>query len=379
MDMKDMILVGGGLLIVAVIIHGLWIAWRARRDPLRMDLVTDLPLDPVDERARNNPELPNGGARVIRRDEASPEQGDLLRGQVDEVAEPPRARRPADERRSDGEARPRGARTEPRLRTGAETGPAEAAPAPAPEIIAASPIRATSVDQAESGVGRPRVADVIMPERSGGKSQRRESQRGTPAADVGESLPAEGAAPRQAAKPVNKLAERPAVRADSRPAERALSKNRLAAPEARKPEPVVEELIIINLVAQRNNPFVGPSLVEALRSRGLRYGDMNIFHRLDPTSRASLYSVANVVEPGIFDIADLEGFRSPGICFFMQLPGPEHPMEVFEDMLKAAREVASRIGGELKDERRSVLTGQTVEHYRQRISDFCRRRMSMRA
>ncbi len=38
-----------------------------------------------------------------------------------------------------------------------------------------------------------------------------------------------------------------------------------------------------------------------------------------------------------------------------------------------------RGGGELKDEQRSVMTGQTVEHYRQRISDFCRRRMSKRA
>ena len=48
-------------------------------------------------------------------------------------------------------------------------------------------------------------------------------------------------------------------------------------------------------------------------------------------------------------------------------------------MLKVARDLALRLGGELKDEQRSVMTGQTVEHYRQRIAEFCRRRMSMRA
>jgi cell division protein ZipA len=149
--------------------------------------------------------------------------------------------------------------------------------------------------------------------------------------------------------------------------------------DGRKAEQAVEELIMVSVVAPKGKPFVGGGLVEALRGRGLRYGDMNIFHRVDPMTRVTLYSVANVVEPGTFDMADLDNFRSPGVCFFMQLPGPDQPMDTFEDMLKVARDVALRVGGELKDEQRSVMTGQTVEHYRQRISDFCRRRMSKRA
>ena len=37
------------------------------------------------------------------------------------------------------------------------------------------------------------------------------------------------------------------------------------------------------------------------------------------------------------------------------------------------------LGGELRDENMSVLSGQTVEHMRQRISDYSRRRLSRRA
>ena len=62
-----------------------------------------------------------------------------------------------------------------------------------------------------------------------------------------------------------------------------------------------------------------------------------------------------------------------------RLLGPENPVPVFEDMMVVARQVASELGGELKDEQRSFMTPQTVEHYRQRVADFSRRRMSKRA
>jgi cell division protein ZipA len=106
---------------------------------------------------------------------------------------------------------------------------------------------------------------------------------------------------------------------------------------------------------------------------------MNIFHRIEPLTTAVDYSVANVVEPGTFDMADMEAFRAPGLCFFMQLPGPEHPGDAFNDMLGVARAVAEKLGGEVSDEQRNRLTGQTEAHYRQRIADFARRRMSKRA
>ncbi|MFB3106573.1 MAG: cell division protein ZipA, partial [Pseudomonadales bacterium] len=125
--------------------------------------------------------------------------------------------------------------------------------------------------------------------------------------------------------------------------------------------------------------YTGDELFTVLKSKGLKFGEMNIFHRVEPLTKAVHYSVANLVEPGTFDMAEMESLRSPGLCLFMQLPGPDQPAQMFENMLGVAREVTTHLGGELKDEQHNVMTPQTVEHYRQRIVDFSRRRMSKRA
>ncbi len=61
------------------------------------------------------------------------------------------------------------------------------------------------------------------------------------------------------------------------------------------------------------------------------------------------------------------------MSFFLGLPGPRHPKQAFDVMVAAARKLAHELNGELKDEQRSVLTAQTIEHYRQRIIDHERR------
>ncbi|HNE27344.1 MAG TPA: cell division protein ZipA C-terminal FtsZ-binding domain-containing protein, partial [Pseudomonadales bacterium] len=61
----------------------------------------------------------------------------------------------------------------------------------------------------------------------------------------------------------------------------------------------------------------------------------------------------------------------PGITMFLSM-GSLHgnTMEVFDLMLETARAIASRLNGELRDDQRSVLTNQTIEHNRQRIRQF---------
>lgn len=155
---------------------------------------------------------------------------------------------------------------------------------------------------------------------------------------------------------------------------------------ASKPAPASNELcqfdevIVINVMAKPRDDFSGNDLLRALLSVGLRHGDMNIFHRHEQITGkgAVLFSAVNIVEPGTFDLNRMEEFKTPGICMFMRLPGPKRSLHAFEQLVDSARKISNMLGADLKDENHSVLTTQTVEHYRQRVLDFERKLLSQR-
>ncbi|MBF1801151.1 cell division protein ZipA [Alloalcanivorax profundimaris] len=135
------------------------------------------------------------------------------------------------------------------------------------------------------------------------------------------------------------------------------------------------EVIVFHLIARRPDRFDGQALLRLLLEGGLRYGDMQIFHRhRDSNAGDQLeFSVANAVEPGTFDIDTMEEEGFAGITFFMKLPGPGEPLAALDRMLAIGRRLADELDGELKDEQHSVLTPQTMEHLRQRVQEFERR------
>lgn len=138
------------------------------------------------------------------------------------------------------------------------------------------------------------------------------------------------------------------------------------------------EIFAINVLARNGGRFAGGALLNAFERHGLKYRDKNIFHRLDPDTDEVRFSVANAVEPGYFDLADMESLRTPGVSLFFRLPGTAQPAATFDDMLGVARDIGSALGGDLKDEKLSVLTGQTISHFRERIAEFSRKQMSAR-
>ncbi|WP_281648256.1 cell division protein ZipA [Parendozoicomonas sp. Alg238-R29] len=143
---------------------------------------------------------------------------------------------------------------------------------------------------------------------------------------------------------------------------------------------VMEEVLVINAVAPEGQPFPGDQLLKIFQAEGLRFGDMNIFHRhvQEDGSGQILFSVANGVEPGTFDLKSMERSFTPALSFFMSLPGPEQPHQAFRILVEAIDHLSRELGGILRDEQHSVLTAQTLEHYRQRISDFERRQLTHR-
>lgn len=141
----------------------------------------------------------------------------------------------------------------------------------------------------------------------------------------------------------------------------------------------VEELhIVMTVMAKSGENFSGHALRHALESADLYHGEMNIFHRHEQPRdhrTPTLFSAANVLAPGYFEPSHMDSLSSPGIAMFMRLPGPERPVDAFQQMLDAAKTVAADLNGTLCDETRSTLTPQSINHLRERIADFGRRQM----
>lgn len=132
-----------------------------------------------------------------------------------------------------------------------------------------------------------------------------------------------------------------------------------------------EKIIAIHVAARRGRRFRGPDVVGALEAEALQFGDYDIFHRR--TGSRSVFSVSSMVEPGRFDRENLENYTTPGLSFFMVMPGPDSPVAAFTDMLSTARRVATTLDGDVLDESGSTLSRQAASHMREQIIEFAHR------
>jgi len=147
-----------------------------------------------------------------------------------------------------------------------------------------------------------------------------------------------------------------------------------------EPEPVdPQEVLVINVLSKEPGGFQGPDLLQLLLACDLRFGKKNIFHRYEkPNAKGAIqFSVANLVEPGTFDLDAMDNFSTPGVSFFLSLPGPEKPLTAFNYMVETAQVLVRHLHAELRDDAHSVMTAQTIEHCRQRIRDFERKQLTL--
>ncbi len=173
----------------------------------------------------------------------------------------------------------------------------------------------------------------------------------------------------------------PAMRADrDSPGENldlldGISADEDASPAAATGEDAPQEVIMLHVVSRDEAGFQGEDILQVLLAYNLRFGEMDFFHRHEESAgRGNIqFSVANMLQPGVFDIDKMSDFSTTGLIFFVTLPGPSDMMGAFELMLETARGVAENLGGDVLDESRSATTPQTLEHLRQRIRDLERK------
>jgi len=137
-----------------------------------------------------------------------------------------------------------------------------------------------------------------------------------------------------------------------------------------------QEVLVMHLMANKGETVTGENLLNTILGVGFRYGAMKIFHRhlLDDGSGPVLFSMANLLNPGTFDLNTIRQLQIPGVTLFMALDDIEEPVEAFDIMIKAIDVMATALDLNVMDESRSSMTAQTIDHYRQRARDVSFRR-----
>ncbi len=136
----------------------------------------------------------------------------------------------------------------------------------------------------------------------------------------------------------------------------------------------VERIVTLFVVAREGASFNGADLVVAAEKAGLEFGDMGIYHRLVDGKRdqGPIFSVANMLKPGSFDLARIDTLRTPGLSFFMTLPAPLPALDAWDTMLPTAQRLAELLDGQVLDEERNALGRQRIAHIRDELRGWDR-------
>ena len=145
-------------------------------------------------------------------------------------------------------------------------------------------------------------------------------------------------------------------------------------PGARAAQPI-DRIVTLFVAARPNETFNGASLVVAAEKAGLTFGDMGIFHRLVPgkPQAGPIFSMANMIKPGNFDMRHIDELRTPGVSFFITLPGPVPALDAWDAMLPTAQRMAELLDASVLDEERNTLGRQRVAHIRDELRAYDRK------
>lgn len=137
-----------------------------------------------------------------------------------------------------------------------------------------------------------------------------------------------------------------------------------------------DKIVTLYLAARAGQSLHGPDIVVAAERAGLVYGHMGVFHRLveGHPERGPVFSVANIMKPGSFDMANIQELRTPAIAFFLTLPASTPALDAWDTMLPTAQRMAELLDGVVLDEQRNAIGRQRIAHIRDELRAYDRQR-----
>ena len=144
----------------------------------------------------------------------------------------------------------------------------------------------------------------------------------------------------------------------------------------RRPDDTFDKIVTVYIAAHAGEKLRGPDIVVAAEKAGLTYGHMNVFHRLveGHPERGPVFSVANIMKPGSFDMAAIQELETPAIAFFLTLPAPVSALDAWDMMEPTAKRMGELLNGVVLDESRNALGRQRIQHIREELRAYDRQR-----
>jgi len=136
-----------------------------------------------------------------------------------------------------------------------------------------------------------------------------------------------------------------------------------------RPDRKIERIVTLFVATRSGEMLAGSDVVVAAEKAGLQFGDMGIFHRMasGKASEGPVFSMANMVKPGSFDMSKLDALETPGVTLFMTLPGPLAALDAWEMLLPTAQRLAELLDATVLDEERNALGRQRIAHLRDEL------------
>ena len=135
-----------------------------------------------------------------------------------------------------------------------------------------------------------------------------------------------------------------------------------------------DKIVSLYVAARAGAALRGEDIVVAAEKTGMVFGHMNVFHRLveGHPERGPIFSMASIMKPGSFDMANIRAMETPAIAFFLTLPAPLTALDAWEKMLPTVQRMAELLDGVVLDDSRNALGRQRIAHIRDELRAYDR-------
>jgi cell division protein ZipA len=148
----------------------------------------------------------------------------------------------------------------------------------------------------------------------------------------------------------------------------------LRSPVGLRQQERIDRIVTLYVMAHEGRSFNGADIVVAAEKTGLEFGDMSVFHRLveSRVDKGPVFSMANLLKPGSFDMQSVHTLQTEGLTLFMTLPGPLSALDAWDAMLPTAQRLAELLDGVVLDEERNAIGRQRIQFMRDELRAYDR-------